>query len=98
MSSFRVISPLLGLARVLPENAIAVDNAPMGVISAAASGAFTVGVTTGPVASGASANAKSDRVLTAQDLWDAGADIVDDSMPEFAERLPLLLDVFKTSI
>ena len=86
------------LAGVLPENAIAVDNAPMGVISAAASGAFTVGVTTGPVASGASANAKSDRVLTAQDLWDAGADIVYDSMPEFAERLPLLLDVFKTLI
>ncbi len=66
------------LADALPENSIAVDNAPMGVVAAAASGAFTVGVTTGPVPSRA--------------LYEAGADIVYDSMPEMASRLPLLLD------
>ncbi len=66
------------LAGALPENSIAVDNAPMGVVAAAASGAFTVGVTTGPV--------------PARALYEAGADIVYDSMPEMASRLPLLLD------
>ncbi len=72
------------LAGASPENSIAVDNAPMGVVAAAASGAFTIGVTTGPIPK--------------QTLLDAGADIVYDSMPEMAERLPLLLDMFKTSL
>ncbi len=72
------------LAGASPENSIAVDNAPMGVMAGAASGAFTIGVTTGPV--------------PRQALVDAGADIVYDSMPEMAERLPLLLNFFKTSI
>lgn len=67
-----------------PENSIAVDNAPLGVMAGYASGAFTIGVTTGPV--------------PRQSLVDAGADIVYDSMPEMAERLPILLDLFKTSI
>lgn len=65
---------------VTPECSIAVDNAPMGVISGAESGAFTIGVTTGPIPEKA--------------LVDAGADIVYSSMPELAQRLPLLLDAF----
>lgn len=71
-------------AGAYPESSIAVDNAPMGVISGAASGAFTIGVTTGPVPE--------------KELVDAGADIVYPSMPVLAERLPLLLDTFGMSI
>lgn len=37
------------LAKVRPEDCIAIDNAPLGVRSAALSGAFTIGVTTGPI-------------------------------------------------
>lgn len=64
-----------------PVDSIAVDNAPIGVKSGSASGAFTIGVVTGPV--------------PAQALYDAGADIVYPSMEEMAERLPLLIDNFK---
>lgn len=72
------------LAGSSPESSIAVDNAPMGVMAASASGAFTIGVTTGPVPRSA--------------LGEAGADIVYCSMPELARRLPVLLDLFMTSI
>jgi HAD superfamily hydrolase (TIGR01509 family) len=65
---------------VTPECSIAVDNAPMGVISGAESGAFTIGVTTGPIPE--------------KELVDAGADIVYSSMPELAQHLLLLLDAF----
>lgn len=64
-----------------PVDSIAVDNAPIGVKSGSASGAFTIGVVTGPV--------------PAQTLYDAGADIVYSSMEEMAQRLPLLIDNFK---
>lgn len=53
-----------------PWQCIAIDNAPLGVESAARSGAFTIGVVTGP--------------LEARALHDAGADIVFPSMPAFA--------------
>ena len=67
-----------------PDSSIAVDNAPMGVLSGAESGAFTIGVTTGPIPE--------------NELVDAGADIVYPSMPVLAERLPLLLDSFAMGI
>lgn len=72
------------LVNAYPENCIAIDNAPLGVLSGHASGAFTIGVVTGPIPE--------------QQLIDAGADIIYHSMPQLAERLPLLLDTFNTSI
>lgn len=65
------------LARVKPSQSIAVENAPLGVKSAATSGAFTIGVVTGPV--------------PRADLEGAGAAVVFDSMPECAEAFPQLL-------
>lgn len=65
------------LARVTPSQAIAVDNAPLGVKSAATSGAFTIGVVTGPI--------------PRSELEAAGAAIVYDSVRECAEKLPQLL-------
>lgn len=59
-----------------PWQCLVVENAPLGVESGARSGAFTVGVTTGP--------------LKAAELEAAGADIVFPSMPEFAAALPLM--------
>lgn len=65
------------IAGASPWESIVVENAPLGVKAGAASGAFTVGVTTGPLPEGA--------------LQDAGADLVFPSMPDFARALPLLL-------
>ncbi len=65
------------LARVSPSQAIAIENAPLGVKSAATAGAFTIGVVTGPV--------------PRAELETAGAAIVYDSMPECAEAFPQLL-------
>lgn len=65
------------LASVRPSQSIAIENAPLGVKSAATAGAFTVGVVTGPV--------------PASKLEAAGAAIVYDSMPECAEDFPNLL-------
>ena len=65
------------LARVTPSQAIAIENAPLGVKSAATSGAFTIGVMTGPV--------------PRAELEGAGAAIVYDSMTECAEAFPTLL-------
>lgn len=64
-------------AGVLPSEAMVVENAPLGVKAGAASGAFTVAVTTGPIPE--------------QDMWDAGADMVFPSMEAFADALPELL-------
>lgn len=70
---------LMGMSKagVSPWQAIAVENAPLGVRAAAASGAFTIAVVTGP--------------LNKQALVDAGADIVFNSMPECKHFLPDLL-------
>ncbi len=65
------------LAGVTPSQAIAIENAPLGVKSAATAGAFTVGVVTGPV--------------PRTDLEAAGAAVVFDSMEECAEAFPQLL-------
>ena len=65
------------LARSNPSQSFAIENAPLGVRSAADSGAFTIAVTTGPI--------------PREVLAEAGASIVYDSMTELAEELPLLL-------
>lgn len=65
-------------AGVKPEESLVIENAPLGVESGASSGAFTVGLTTGPIPSPV--------------LKESGADIVYPSMRAFAEALPSLLD------
>ncbi len=67
-----------------PENSIAIDNAPIGVMAGSSSGAFTIGVVTGPIPE--------------EKLYEAGADIVYGSMTMLAERLPMLLNTFNTSL
>lgn len=64
------------LANTQPWQAIAVDNAPLGVESAAAAGAFTIGVRTGPIPAGT--------------LKAAGADIEVDSMHQVAHLIEQL--------
>lgn len=66
------------LANVKPWQCIAIDNAPLGVESAAKAGAFTIGIVTGPI--------------QVSDLYNAGADIVFTSMQELTEKLTELLD------
>lgn len=65
------------LARVSPSQSIVVENAPLGVEAGDRAGAFTIGVTTGPIPREA--------------MEEAGAAIVFSSMPEFARQLPSLL-------
>lgn len=73
------------MARVRPSQAIAIENAPLGVKSANSAGAFTVAVTTGPI--------------PREELIKAGAAIVFDSMPQCAEMLPqLVLKMFNLTI
>lgn len=67
----------LKFAGVNKEEAIAIDNAPLGVKSAHDAGIFTIGVVTGPI--------------PRQKLENAGADIVFESMQQCADALPLLL-------
>lgn len=73
----------LQCAGVLPHEAIVIENAPLGVAAGAAAGIFTVAVNTGPI--------------PAQALYDAGADIVFDSMSHFAVYLPQLIDIINTA-
>lgn len=68
-------------AGVAPWNAIAVENAPLGVRSASASRAFTIAVTTGPI--------------PREEMEKAGADIIYDSMTQLAEEFPSLLDCLR---
>lgn len=63
----------LALAGVKPEEAIVIENAPLGVRAGKAAGLFTVAVTTGPIPREAFEKEK--------------ADLIVDSMPEFAELL-----------
>lgn len=65
------------LARVRPSQAIAIENAPLGVKSASDAGAFTVAVTTGPI--------------PREELIKAGAAIVFDSMGQCAKMMPQLI-------
>ena len=74
---------LIGLkkAGVDAGQAVAVDNAPLGVESASRAGIFTIGVRTGPLKPGA--------------LLNAGADIELNSMEECADLLSELLYIHK---
>lgn len=65
------------LAHVDPWQSIVVENAPLGVTAGSRAGAFTVGITTGPI--------------PAEEMWRAGADIVFPTMETFADALPALL-------
>ena len=75
---------LMGLQRAGVESheAIVIENAPLGVEAGVAAGEFTVAVNTGPISATA--------------LYDAGADIVFDSMPHFAEHVDELIEVINT--
>lgn len=68
----------LELAGVAPEQALALENAPLGTRSARDAGVLTVGVVTGP--------------MPEKSLADGGAHIVYKSMPDCAKMLPELLD------
>ena len=61
--------------------AVVIENAPLGVLAGHRSGCFTIGITTGPI--------------PRHDMEKSGADIVYDSMPEFADKLPELITAFK---
>lgn len=74
----------MSLAGVHPWESIVIENAPLGVEAGHRSKAFTIGVNTGPI--------------SPDELWDAGADIVFDSMQEFADALPLLIYEFLTTL
>lgn len=65
------------LASVKPSQAIAIENAPLGVKSAATAGALAVGVVTGPIPEA--------------ELLGAGATVVYGSMGECADAFPTLL-------
>lgn len=71
---------LMGLKKggnLLPQEAIVIENAPLGVQAGRAAGVFTVGVNTGP--------------LDPKVLEDAGANVVLSSMSELAERFEDIL-------
>lgn len=74
---------LMGLKKagnLPPDQAIVVENAPLGVQAAKAAGIFTVGVNTGP--------------LPKQCLAEAGADVVLDSMRELADSFDKILSLY----
>lgn len=71
-------------AGVRPWESIVIENAPLGIEAGHRSRAFTIGVNTGPI--------------SPSELADAGADLVFDSMEEFADRLPLLFYDMLTTI
>ncbi len=73
---------LMGLQRadVKAGEAIVIENAPLGVEAGSSAGIFTVAVNSGPI--------------PAEALYEAGADIVFDSMTEFARQAVELIGAF----
>lgn len=65
------------LAKVQPWQSVVIENAPLGVEAGDAAGAFTIGVTTGPI--------------PRAELEKAGSAIVFDSMQELADKFPVLV-------
>lgn len=65
------------LARVTPSQSIVIENAPLGIEAGDRAGAFTIGVTTGPI--------------PVEEMERAGAAVVFPSMEAFADALPALL-------
>lgn len=64
-------------ARVSPEEAVVIENAPLGVRAGVAAGVFTIALNTG--------------ILRDEDLWNEGADIVLPSMQVLYDNLSELL-------
>lgn len=75
---------LMGLSRIgaHPNEAIVIENAPLGVEAGASAGIFTVAVNTGPVPQEA--------------LYGAGADIVFCSMTDFASQISSFISALNT--
>lgn len=71
------------MAGVSPSASIVIENAPLGCEAGDRAGAFTIGVTTGPI--------------PAAELREAGAAIVFPSMPDLADKLPALLLALMTT-
>lgn len=69
-------------ADVLPAQSIVIENAPLGIEAGDRSGAFTIGVNTGPIPEAV--------------LYEAGAAIVFSSMEECAVKLPFLIYALDT--
>lgn len=67
----------MAIAGVQPWEAIVLENAPLGVQSGVAAGAFTIGVTTGPI--------------PRETMEEAGADVIFSSMPQCADAINQLL-------
>lgn len=65
------------IARSRPSQCIVIENAPLGVKAGDTAGAFTIGVTTGPI--------------PRRELDEAGAAVVFNSMKECADALPMLI-------
>ena len=76
---------LKGLERagVSPHEAIVIENAPLGVQAGVAAGVFTVAVNTGPI--------------PASMLYEAGADVVFDSMEQCAAHMAQLIEIINTT-
>ena len=74
---------LMGLSKagVKANEAIVIENAPLGVVSGTAAQIFTIAVNTGPI--------------PAQALIEAGADMVFPSMPDFANHVDELIHTLK---
>ena len=70
----------LEMAGAGADEAIVIENAPLGVRSGVAAGVFTIGVATG---------------LPVEVLAEAGADIVFASMPECAAAMPTLIEAMR---
>lgn len=66
-----------------PAECIVIENAPLGVQAGHASGSFTIGITTGPIPD--------------NEMWKSGADLVYGSMAEFADALPRLIELAKST-
>lgn len=64
------------------DSCIVIENAPLGVKAGSASGAFTVGITTGPIPEAT--------------MLEYGADIVYPTMDAFADALPQIIELRKT--
>lgn len=65
------------LAHVTPSQSIVIENAPLGIEAGDRAGAFTIGVTTGPI--------------PIEEMERTGAAVVFPSMEAFADTLPILL-------
>lgn len=64
----------MALAGVTPEESIVIENAPLGVRSGARSGAFTIGLTTGPIPAATLAAEGADIVLPSMQALADGAE------------------------